>query len=263
MLAKGKTPKVLIASERMEPVADIPEGRPPRGGRIDRKAASQAPVRARGRKSPIYILVLIALDKGDAGAGAIPLRHERRGFPRNWMKKLIYLVSIMLFPMMAMAATHDDAVPPHAKSAGTLQKVTAATEKQNVYDISFFRNGKLVAKSSVSVLSGSTVPFSNGVEHAFISSSTKNTAGVTKLVPGTYMTGMSGIIERSAKSPDHIKVSLNGSVFLSMRTMHGVQLPKLDTDTLDQSMSLVPGQTLKLRGYSKNGGTTMFVITRE
>jgi len=179
------------------------------------------------------------------------------------MKKWMYLVSILWFPMMAMAAAHNDPVSPHAKSVGYPQKVTAAYKRQNVYDIRFYRNGKLVAKSAVSVLPGSTVPFSNGVEHAFVSGSTKNASGVTKLIPGTYMTGMSGVIWRSAKSPDRIKVSLNGSVFLSMRTMRGVQLPKLDTDTLVQTVSLVPGQTLKLRGYSKNGGSKMFVLTRE
>jgi len=37
MLAKGKAPKVLAASERMEPVADIPEGRPLRGARSARR----------------------------------------------------------------------------------------------------------------------------------------------------------------------------------------------------------------------------------
>ena len=49
------------------------------------------------------------------------------------MKKLICLASMILFPAMAMAATHADLVPSHLFPAmATIQKVAAPAGKQNV-----------------------------------------------------------------------------------------------------------------------------------
>lgn len=174
------------------------------------------------------------------------------------MNKLIGLMIMVLFPAMAIAATHTDIVP-----AITVQKVAAPAGKRSVYVIHVLQNGKLIAKNVVSVLPGFVSPFSDGVQHTFVSSSSTNAAGVTHLIPGTYTTGVTGIIKRSAKHPDVIRFNCTEAALLSMHTMHGVQLPNLDTDTFDQSMSLAPGKTLKLSGYSKSGGKTMVVITRE
>lgn len=172
------------------------------------------------------------------------------------MKKWIGLMIMVLFPAMSMAATHI--VP-----ATTIQKVAAPAGKRSVYVIHVLQNGKLISKNRVSVLPGFVSPFSDGVQHAFVSSSSTNAAGVTHLIPGTYMTGMAGSIKRSAKHPDVIRFNCTESALLSMHTMRGVQLPNLDTDTFDQSVALAPGETLKLSGYSKSGGKTVVTITHE
>ncbi|MBU2767628.1 hypothetical protein HAP94_15980 [Acidithiobacillus ferrivorans] len=179
------------------------------------------------------------------------------------MKKLIGLMIVILFPAMAMAATHADLVPSHTKSTAMIQKVTAPAGKQNIYDIKVLQNGKLVAKNVVSVLPGYVSPFSDGVQHTFVSSSSTNATGVTKLIPGTYTTGLVGSIKRSAKSPDVIQFNSTESALLSMHTMRGLQLPNMDTATFEQSIALAPGEKLKLSGYSKSGGTTVVTITHE
>ena len=178
------------------------------------------------------------------------------------MKKLISLM-IMMFPAMAMAATHADLVPSHTKSAAMIQKVTAPAGKQNIYDIKVLQNGKLVAKNVVSVLPGYVSPFSDGVQHAFVSSSSTNAVGVTKLIPGTYTTGLMGSIKRSIKHPDVIRFKGSESTLVSMHTTRGVQLPFMDIETFDQSMALAPGEKLKLSGYSKSGGATVVTIAHE
>lgn len=182
------------------------------------------------------------------------------------MNKLIGLMVMILFPAMAVAATHVDHVTSHMKSAetsATIQKVAAPAGKQDVYVIKSTRNGKAIASVTVSVLPGTVSPFSDGVQAAFVSSSSTNAAGVTKLIPGTYTTGLVGSINRSAKSPDDILFNGTETALLSMHTMRGLQLPDMDTATFEQSIALAPGEKLKLSGYSKSGGTTVVTITHE
>jgi hypothetical protein len=75
MLAKGKTPKVLIAAARREPVVNIPEGSEPQGSvtRLRKEPHGSA-----GGK-PAFI------HSGGTVAAAIPPRcpDEERGFPRR------------------------------------------------------------------------------------------------------------------------------------------------------------------------------------
>ncbi|MBU2758657.1 hypothetical protein [Acidithiobacillus sulfurivorans] len=178
------------------------------------------------------------------------------------MQKLIALM-ILMFPAMAMAATHAEPAPSHMKPTAMVQKVTVPAEKQNIYDIKVLQNGKLVAKNVVSVLPGHVSPFSDGVQHTFVSSSFTNATGVTKLIPGTYTTGITGSIKRSFKHPDVIRFNSSESTLAAMHTMRGVQLPRMNIETFDQSMSMVPGEKLKLSGYSKSGGATVVMITHK
>jgi len=55
----------------------FPRGDGPRGPRYEVRKDT-------GTQVPTYF-IRIALDKGDAGSGAIHPRPERRGFPRKWM----------------------------------------------------------------------------------------------------------------------------------------------------------------------------------
>lgn len=182
------------------------------------------------------------------------------------MNKLIGLMVMILFPAMALAATHVDHVPSHMKSAetsATIQKVAAPAGKSNVYAIQMLHNGKLVAKNVVEVLPGITAPFSTGVQNAFVSSSSTNASGVTKLISGTYTTGLMGNIKRSVKHPKVVQFTVTAASLVSLHTMRGLQLPDMDTQTFEQSVALAPGETLKMSGYSKSGGTTVVTITHE
>lgn len=173
------------------------------------------------------------------------------------------VLGLTMVPMVAMAVTQVDHVPPRTKSAATIQQIVAPAGKQDVYVIKSTQNGKAVANITMSVLPGTTSPFGVGVQHSFVSSSSTNAAGTTSLTPGTYTTGLTGMIERGVKHPNIVHFNVTDAALVSMTTVHGVQLPDMNTVVFDKTIALAPGETLKQSGYSKSGGTTVITITRE
>ncbi|MHB1880651.1 MAG: PilN family type IVB pilus formation outer membrane protein [Acidithiobacillus sp.] len=90
---------------------------------------------------------------------------------------------------------------------------------------------------------------------------TANVGATSGLIPGTVTTGFTAIfLPRIDNGQVLLGMNMTISNLVSLNTIssgqESIQVPTVDSSTFQQSVSLKPGQTLLLTGYSQSGGDT-------
>ncbi|MEB8476594.1 PilN family type IVB pilus formation outer membrane protein [Acidithiobacillus ferriphilus] len=123
---------------------------------------------------------------------------------------------------------------------------------------------QVFSRSAMS-LNGEPAPIQVAQQTSYLAeNSTMQTANVgstSGLIPGTVTTGFTAIfLPRVDNGQVLLGMNMTISNLVSLNTIssgqESIEVPTVDSSTFQQSVSLKPGQTLLLTGYSQSGGNT-------
>jgi type IVB pilus formation R64 PilN family outer membrane protein len=159
---------------------------------------------------------------------------------------------------------------PMSLGASMLSSATGAASQVNgsqvaVQALATLGNVTQVFSRSAMSLNGEPAPIQVAQQTSYLAeNSTMQTANVgstSGLIPGTVTTGFTAIfLPRVDNGQVLLGMNMTISNLVSLNTIssgsESIQVPTVDSSTFQQSVSLKPGQTLLLTGYSQSGGNT-------
>ncbi|MDA8153085.1 MAG: PilN family type IVB pilus formation outer membrane protein [Acidithiobacillus sp.] len=159
---------------------------------------------------------------------------------------------------------------PMALGANVLSSASGAMSQYSgsqvaVQALATLGNVTQVFSRSAMSMNGEPAPIQVAQQTSYLAeNSTTQTANVgatSGLIPGTVTTGFTAIfLPRIDNGQVLLGMNMTISNLVSLNTIssgqESIQVPTVDSSTFQQSVSLKPGQTLLLTGYSQSGGDT-------
>ncbi len=161
-------------------------------------------------------------------------------------------------------------VSPMSLGASMLSSATGAASQYSgsqvaVQALATLGNVTQVFSRSAMSMNGQPAPIQVAQQTSYLAeNSTMQTANVgstSGLIPGTVTTGFTAMfLPRIDNGRVLLGMNMTISNLVSLDTItsgsESIQVPTVDSSTFQQSVSLKPGQTLLLTGYSQSGGDT-------
>lgn len=161
-------------------------------------------------------------------------------------------------------------VSPMSLGSSMLSSATGAASQYSgsqvaVQALATLGNVTQVFSRSAMSMNGQPAPIQVAQQTSYLAenstTSTANVGSTSGLIPGTVTTGFTAMfLPRISNGRVLLGMNMTISNLVSLDTItsgaESIQVPTVDSSTFQQSVSLKPGQTLLLTGYSQSGGDT-------